>query len=65
MKGELSRKDSTAWSTTRETGTRMDIMGDATDPMKVHPEEHADYFITLQRADNILIVIFPFFAFLS
>lgn len=49
-----------------ETGTRVDIMGDATDPVKVHMEEHADYFTTLQRADTVLIVTFPFLlSFLS
>lgn len=34
--------------------------------MEVHMEEHSDYFTTLQSADNVLIVTFPFLlSFLS
>ena len=44
---------------TRRDRNWMDLRRDATKPKEVHREEHSDYFTSLLRADNVLIVTFP------
>lgn len=56
----FQRRLSTGWGCNGRNRNQMAVNREATDPKKIHMEEHSDYFTTWLRADNILIVTFPF-----
>lgn len=56
----FQRRLSTGWGCNGRNRNQMAINRETTDPKKTHVEEHSDYFRTLLRTGNVLIVTFPF-----